>query len=190
MGPPDFLAVDQGSAYISKETNSNMEAAGIILEEAPIENPGSIGVVERYHAPLKKAYLKLRQTLQKGDTSDAECLQMAVYAANATIGPEGLCPMLLVFVAFPRPARRSPSPTQLQRQNAIELEKTEIQKEQASRRISFALKHTSSPKAKETSAELFNLPSGAPVLVYRTTSKLWEGPFKFISMEGETVIVN
>ena len=105
MGPPDFLAVDQGSAYISKETKSNMEAAGIILEEAPIENPGSIGVVERYHAPLKKAYLKLRQTLQKGDTSDAECLQMAVYAANATIGPEGLCPMLLVFGAMPRRAR-------------------------------------------------------------------------------------
>ena len=90
-----------------------MEAAGIKLEEAPIENPRSIGVVERYHAPLKKAYLKLRQTLQKNDTNDAECLQMAVYPANATIGPEGVCPLLLVFGALPRPARHMPKPVQL-----------------------------------------------------------------------------
>ena len=159
------------------------------IRRSPIENPGTIGVVERYHAPLKKAYLKLRQTLQKNDTNDAECLQMAVYAANATIGPKVVCPMLLVFGALPRPARHMPSPTQIQRQQAIEKAKLEIQKEQASRRINFALRHTPTPKAKEKSAELYNLPSGAPVLVYRTTTKLWEGPFKFISIDGETVVV-
>ena len=27
------------------------------------------------------------------------------------------------------------------------------------------------------------------MLVYRTTTKLWEGPFKFISIDGETVVV-
>ena len=159
------------------------------MEEAPIENPGSIGLVERYHAPLRKAYVKLRETLSRTNATDQECLQAAVYAANATIGPEGLCPMLLVFGALPRPAQRTPSPTQVERQNAIELAKVEIQKEQASRRIKFALTHTNSPKAKEQSAYLRNLPSGALVLVYRTTTKGWEGPFHFISIEGETVVV-
>lgn len=89
-GPPDFLIVDQGTAYISKETKDFMEEAGIILEEALIENPGSIGIVERYHAPLRSYFTKLIQSLPKSTAIDPECLQMAVYAANATIGSEGL----------------------------------------------------------------------------------------------------
>lgn len=105
MGPPDFLAVDQVSAYISKETKENMKAAGITLEEAPIENTGSIGTVERYHAPFRKAYLKFRQTLPKGNKKDAECLQMAVYADIAAIVPEGLCPLLLVLFGNTERAR-------------------------------------------------------------------------------------
>lgn len=76
MGPPDHLAVEQGSAYISKELKANIEASGINLEEAPIENPGSIGIVERYHAPLRRAYTKIRQTLHRGEATDAEFLQM------------------------------------------------------------------------------------------------------------------
>lgn len=39
LGPPDFLALDQGSAYVSKYMKSIMAAAGISLEEAPIDNP-------------------------------------------------------------------------------------------------------------------------------------------------------
>ena len=119
MGPPNYLAIDQGSSYISKEMKSNAEAAGISMIEAPIENPGSIGIVERYHAPLRRAYHKIRKSLGR-ETSDDECLQMAVYANNTTMGSEGLCPMLLVYGAIPRPARATPSPTQLERQAVIE----------------------------------------------------------------------
>ena len=165
MGPPDFLTVDQGTAYVSKEMKNNIAAAGIVLEEAPIENPGTIGVVERYHAPLKRAYLKIRATLTKPDANDDECLQMAIYASNTTIGPEGLCPMLLVFGALPRPARQAPSPTQLDRQLAIESAKKEVQQEQAARRIKFALKHTHMPKPGETNDDLMDVPSGSPVVV-------------------------
>lgn len=64
--PPDTLAFDQGSAYISKEMKQNIAADDIILEEAPIENPGSVGIVERYHAPLRREYLKVREMLDKG----------------------------------------------------------------------------------------------------------------------------
>ena len=189
MGPPDFLAVDQGSAYISEEFKRNAAADGIIMEEAPIESPGSIGIVERYHAPLRSAYVKLRQTLSKGDVRDDECLRMAVYATNCTMGPEGLVPMLLVFGALPRPARTTPSPSQLMRQEAMEQAKKAVATEQAKRRLAFALRHPSSPKSKETSLALQNLPSGSLVLVYRTKSKRWEGPFRYISCEGETVVV-
>lgn len=63
LGPPDSLEVELGSAYISKETRSIVEAAGIKVEDAAIENPGSIGTVERYHGPLRAAYKKLIKTL-------------------------------------------------------------------------------------------------------------------------------
>ena len=166
-----------------------MTAAGISLEEAPIENPGSIGIVERYHAPLRAAFQKIRQTLSKRDADDSECLQMAVYSTNSTIGPEGLCPMLLVFGAIPRPARMTPSPSQLDRQKAIEEAKKEVEQEQSRRRIAFALRHPSNAKAKEQSAQLRDLPAGSPVLVYRTTTKRWEGPFTYITSSGDTAVV-
>ena len=189
LGPPDYLSVDQGTAYISAEMKANLSASGITLNEAPIENPGSIGLVERYHAPLRCAFAKLRETLEKNIVNDADCLQMAVFATNATMGPEGLCPMLLVFGAMPRPARTTPSPKQLERQRAIEEVKRAVESEQSRRRIAFALRHPISAKARDQSTKLMALPSGSPVLVYRTTTKTWEGPFKFISCENETVVV-
>lgn len=39
MGPPDFLAIDQGSAYVSREMKASGEASGITLEEALIVSP-------------------------------------------------------------------------------------------------------------------------------------------------------
>lgn len=96
--------VEQGSYYISQELKGNLEAADINLVEAPIENPGTIGIVERYQAPLRAAYEILRADFDR-KTSDDECLRMAVYSVNATVGPEGLCPIILVFCVMPRPAR-------------------------------------------------------------------------------------
>lgn len=188
MGPPDHLMVDQGTAYTSKEMRENLESFGVALVEAPIENPGSIGIVERYHAPLRAAHKKIRASLDRS-TSDAECLQMNTYAMNSIIGPEGLCPMMLVFGALPRPARSKPSPTQLERATAIENAKKEVEKETARRRIVFALRHPSSLKGKELSAPLRELPDGAPVLVYRPGSKTWEGPHKFLFIDDETVVL-
>lgn len=103
MAPTEFLTVDQGSNHVSKDFREKTEAAGVTFEEAPIETPVSIGTVERYHALLRCSFDELRSTLDKGDSTDAECLQMAVYAANATMGSMGLCPMLLVYKAHSRP---------------------------------------------------------------------------------------
>lgn len=65
----------------------NLSAVGVTKHEARIETPGSIGTVERYHAPLRCAYNQLRLTVDTLDTSDAECLHMNVYAVYSTIGP-------------------------------------------------------------------------------------------------------
>lgn len=89
---------------------SALDAAGVVLEEATVENPGTIGIVERYHAPLRCAYKTLRSSLDKAEASVPECLQMAVFAVNSTIGPEGLCPMMLLFGSIPRPVRTTSSP--------------------------------------------------------------------------------
>lgn len=37
------------------------EETGIKIRDAPIENPGSIGEVKRYHAPLRKKYELIRR---------------------------------------------------------------------------------------------------------------------------------
>lgn len=42
---PDLLSVDNRRAYTSQETKVNTEAQGINLNIAPVEAPGSIGVV-------------------------------------------------------------------------------------------------------------------------------------------------
>lgn len=45
IGPPDHITVDQGTNYISKEMRTELDAVGVILKKAPIENPGNIGTV-------------------------------------------------------------------------------------------------------------------------------------------------
>lgn len=51
--------------------------------------------------------------------------------------------------------------------------------------IAFGLRNSRLPKATESSEDLRMLPAGAKVLVYRTVTKHWEGPLKFIDIYGE-----
>lgn len=64
-----------------RKINSALEASGIQIEDAPVENSRMMGVVERYHATLRSARTKIRDTLDQSRT-DADCLQMAVYATS------------------------------------------------------------------------------------------------------------
>lgn len=59
LRPPDYITDDQGSNYVSLEILVHLDAAGVTLLGAPIENPGTIGVVERYYAPLRAAYERI-----------------------------------------------------------------------------------------------------------------------------------
>lgn len=114
LGPPDFLRIYQGSNFISKEFPSSADAQGITLLQAPIESPETMLHVESYHSPLRAAYMKIRASLSRTE-SDEDCLQKAVKAVNNTIGPEGLCPTLLVFGTIPRRVGRTPAASQLAR---------------------------------------------------------------------------
>lgn len=85
-GPPDYLVVDQGSAYVSCEMKRNAEASGLTLKEAPVDYPGTIVVVERYHAPLHAAFERI-MSHYGGNVSNKECMRMSVYAVNSRVGP-------------------------------------------------------------------------------------------------------
>lgn len=115
-GPPQRL--QRHELYI-KEDEANLEGSGVTQDEAPIETSGSIGTVERYHAPLPAAYTRIRQDLGK-ETTDVDCVSLAVFAMSMTVGPEGLCPTFFVFGAIPRPARMTTSTTQRQLALAID----------------------------------------------------------------------
>lgn len=132
-------------------------------------------MVETYHAPLKAAFNKIRDDMQ-GEATDSECMKMSLFAVNATVGPEGLFPILLVFGVIPFPEGSIPSATQLQRASSLDAAMPEVEKEQARRLISFGLRHTGGPKRTEESEELCRLPAGSPVMVYRTTKKRGRDP--------------
>lgn len=145
-------------------------------------------MVERYHALVRASYFRIRMDMDR-ETTDAECLRMVVFYVNYTMDPEGLCPILLVFSVIPKPARTSPSITQVQRLKAIESGIIEDEKEQKRRRIELGFRTAGGPISIETSSKLRHLPAGEKVFVYRNKSKEWEGPQKFISIEGETVVI-
>ena len=188
VGPPDKLRVDQGSNFVAKSFLDSAQADGIEVIPVAVESPSSMSHVERYHAPLRLAYTRIRDDLPRSET-DAECLQLAVKCINDTVGPEGLCPTMLVFGTIPRPPRRTPAPTQLQRASVIEKCMSEVRKEFCKRKLAFALRHPRNAAAQDQERRLQKLPSGSPVLVYRTKSRKWEGPFRLVSTDDGTAVV-
>ena len=78
--------------------------------------------MERYHAPLRRAYEVISDELQllTNLINKALMLQMATKAVNDTAGPDGLIPTLLVFGTYPRLSESNPlTPNITQRAIAI-----------------------------------------------------------------------
>ena len=78
----------------------------IKVKEVPIKAYNSVGKVERYYAPLRRAYKII--SLELEDASEELTLQMAVKAINDSAGPDRLVPTLLVFSAYPQITNDSP----------------------------------------------------------------------------------
>lgn len=104
MGPPTFLEVDHGSAYLSKETSWIIEVASVTFEEAPVKKPSSTGIFVQYYAPLRKENLEISSTRSKEDAPGAEWLRISLYAVNYTISSDvfSRCPL----VSEPNPTQR------------------------------------------------------------------------------------
>lgn len=147
-GPPYHITVEKGTAYISSDMKMKFEAESI------------------------NSYLKLRSDFIH-ETSNEECLNMAVYSIKNTTGIGELCPTLLLFGKIPLPARNKPSFSQIQREVAIDEAMELIAREQAKRRIFFGLKHDGGRNREEKNLEY--LPVGMRMRVYRTATKTWDG---------------
>lgn len=128
LSPPDHLAVEQRTTYSAKEILSNIQTWRPVLHEAGIENPGIIGTVKRYHVLLRAAYTRIRADLHK-ETSHSHCLQMAVFATNATMRPQRLCPTVLVIGAIPTQEGTVTSATKLERSFAIKTATKAVEEE-------------------------------------------------------------
>lgn len=118
------------------------------MRESHTETPGTIGVVKRFHAAVRAAYDRIRNDMEL-TASDMDCLKMATFTVNATVGREGLCPTLLEFGDMSRPSIISPSPSQIHRGITIEKEMREVYREKSRIRIEFGLIHQSGPNDKE-----------------------------------------
>ena len=74
---------------------------GIRIKTVPVEAHNSIGLVERYHGPLRRVYQIIIAELNSSDITKDMALQMAFKAVNDSVGPNGLVPTLLVYGAYP-----------------------------------------------------------------------------------------
>jgi hypothetical protein len=93
-----------GKNFALAEFRSMARTMAVVVKEVPVEAYNSVGLVERYYAPLRRAFKIFQE-----DGFDREvALQMAVKAVNDTAGPDGLVLTLLVFGVYPRIIKQSP----------------------------------------------------------------------------------
>ncbi|KAI9044044.1 uncharacterized protein KD926_001866 [Aspergillus affinis] len=85
LGPPDLITHDAGKNFVSKEFKTYAKTINISTRSIPIEAHNSIGMIERYHSPLRRAYQIIIAEIPDIDKEIA--LQMAFKAINDSAGP-------------------------------------------------------------------------------------------------------
>ena len=184
LGPPEAIRHDAGTNFASAEFKSNAYAMAIEIREVPVEAHQSIGKVERYHSPLRRAYEIIRSETSGMMTAD-QALQAAVKAVNDTAGPNGLVPTLLVFGAYPRVTQASPpSATTFERAEAIRNAMREIRKINAQIQVATAMKMRNGPDTTPTKL----LPLRSYVKVWREANG-WTGPYRLLDMNDESCTI-
>lgn len=183
VGPPDVIATDAGTNFISEEFVRNAQTLAIEVQEVPVEAHNSIGKVERYHAAVRRAFEVIYADLSTmiPATLQEHILQIAVKAVNDTAGPNGLVPTLLVFGAYPRISKTSlPSPSMVMRAAAVRKAMAEVRKIKAARQVNDALGMRNGPDV----TEMMELPLQSPVKVWRE-NRGWTGPHTLIAMNND-----
>jgi hypothetical protein len=145
---------------MSKEFKSYATALGTTTKSVPVEAHNSIGMVERYHGPLRRVYSIINTELP--DLGKNKKLQMAFKALNDSIGPDGLVPTLLVYGAWPRIVKSdAPNLTVIQRRAALDKVQEELKKLRAKQKVADALNIRNSPRT----TIIHDLLLSSPVLV-------------------------
>lgn len=167
IGPPEVFAHDAGKTFIARAFQ---------------QSSNSMTYVERYHMPLKLAYGIIRA--EASLRSAAEVLQYAVKSLNESARPFGLVPSLLVYGALPRLGLSSdkPTPGVYERAVAVKKETEQMSRYFAKRQMLDALRNRNGPDV----LGIHKAQLGCKVLVYRTKSKTWKGPFTLLKVECET----
>lgn len=160
LGPPDLIVHDSGKNFISKDFKGYAAAMGITAKSVPVEAHNSIGMVERYHGPLRRIFNIIMAESPAFDKDMA--LQMAFKALNDSAGTDGLVPTLLLFGAYPRMTEwDAPSPSVIQRQATLRKAMDEVRKLRAKRQVADALGTRNGPNVNA----IHGLPLNSPVLV-------------------------
>jgi hypothetical protein len=189
VGPPDQITHDAGKNFISKEFRQYAKGMAISTKSVPVEAHWSVGLIERAHPILRRAYEVIFDDLQVSNTklSRDMVLQMAVKAVNDTAGPQGLIPTLLVYGTYPRMIDSDlPAPSVQERAEAIRKAMNEVAKLRAQTQVKEALNQRNGP---DTSA-IHDTPINSKVLVWREgntgQSGYWDGPFRLIGINNES----
>ncbi len=110
----------------------------------PVKAHWSIGIVERYHAVLHRAYLII---IDKGITQKETAFQIAVKSVNDIASPNGLVSTLLVFAVYLRMHSMDPAtPTIIQRAAAIEKAMREVRKIHVEQQVAGAINSRNDPQ--------------------------------------------
>jgi len=91
---------DADKNFTSNEFKNEAKVLLINVKKVPVEAHNSISKIERYYAPLRRAYDILRSELPY--SSPELCLSLTVKAINNIADPNDLILTLLVFGTYPR----------------------------------------------------------------------------------------
>lgn len=145
-----------------------------------------MGLIERYHGPLRRAFEIISEELKDIPLSKDIKLQMAVKSVDDSVGPNDLIPTLLVFGAFPRLSQNdAPSLSTMKRATATKAAMNELSKLKATRQIKDALNQRNGLQI----YQIHDAPIGSDVLVWRVHLKKLTGPYKLLCVNGETCTV-
>ncbi len=140
LGPLDMVVHNARKNFASMEFKQLANSMAIEIKEVLVEAHNSVGLVERYHAPLRRSYEIIQDELKDEHINKEMVLQMAVKAVNDLAGPDGIVPTLLVFGVYPRLTEIDPlSLSVTKRAEAIRTATKEVHCLYAERRVKDAL---------------------------------------------------
>ena len=118
----------------------------IIIKAVPVKAHWSIGIVERFHPVLRRAYKVIMKNLAEMKISKKLRLQMTIKTVHDIASSNGLVSTLLVFGAYSRMHHLDPfAPNIIQRAAAISKAMSEMRKIMAKKQIRDVLNTKNDP---------------------------------------------